>query len=101
MIRSALLQSVFLVALAIPSGLARQYFPHGIAWNGRWPTSATSAEEAYKMMAKPGDPAFVPLAEMIEIQEKKSATIIDARSSDEYAAGHLPHSRSLPYYELD
>ncbi len=53
------------------------------------------------MMARPTDPAFVSLAEAIEIQESKKATLIDARSAEEYKAGRIPNSRSLPYYEMD
>ncbi len=87
--------------LSLAAGALRQFAPHGIAWNGHWPTESTSAEDAYKMMAREGDPAFVSLADVIAIQENKTATLVDARSSDEYAAGHLPGSRSLPYYEMD
>jgi len=53
------------------------------------------------MMARPGDPGFLPLAEVIEVQEKKQALLLDARSADEFNAGHIPGSRSLPYYEMD
>ena len=52
-------------------------------------------------MAKPGDPAFVSLQDVIEIQEHKSATLLDARSSEEFSTGHIPTSRSLPFYEMD
>ncbi len=90
-----------LIGLALPAGFLRQLAPHGIAWNGRWPTSSTSAEDAYKMMAKPGDPAFVSLADMIEIQEKKSAVVLDARSKEEFSAGRIPMSRNLAYYEME
>lgn len=53
------------------------------------------------MMAQPGDPGFVPLAEVIDIQEKKLAVILDARSVDEFKAGRIPGSRNLPYYEME
>ncbi len=52
-------------------------------------------------MARPDDPGFVPLAEVIEIQQKKTALILDARSVDEFKAGRIPGSRNLPYYEMD
>lgn len=52
------------------------------------------------MMAKPGDPAFVSLADLIEIQEKKRAVLVDARSAGEFGAGRISGSRSLPYYEM-
>jgi rhodanese-related sulfurtransferase len=94
-------QAAILIAAAIVVGLFRQTLPYGIRWNGRWPTSATSAEDAYKMMARPGDPAFVSLQDVIEIVREKTATLLDARSADEYKKGHLPSARSLPFYEMD
>ena len=53
------------------------------------------------MVARPEDPPFVSLADVIEIQASKSATLIDARTPEEFAAGHIQGSRNLPYYELD
>jgi rhodanese-related sulfurtransferase len=94
-------QALLICLLSLGAGALRQFARHGIAWNGRWPTESTSAEEAYKMMAREGDPAFVPLADVIAIQENQKATLVDARSAEEYAAGHIPGSRSLPYYEMD
>lgn len=53
------------------------------------------------MMAQPGDPGFVSLEEVILIQDKNLATILDARSNEEYNTGHIPNSRNLPYYEFE
>jgi rhodanese-related sulfurtransferase len=92
---------LILIGLAVPAGLLRQFAPHGIKWNGRWPTSSTSAEDAYKMMARPDDPGFISLAEVIDLQQKGAATLIDARSTEEFKAGRIPGSRTLPYYELE
>jgi len=100
-LRSPLVQATFLLFFALVAGTFRQLAPHGISWTGRWPTDATRAEDAYKMMAKAGDPAFVGLDEAIRLQETKSAVFLDARSSSEYAAGHIPEARNLPYYELE
>jgi rhodanese-related sulfurtransferase len=94
-------QVLVLGLLSLSAGALRQLAPHGIAWNGRWPTQSTSAEDAYKMMAREGDPAFVSLADAITLHETRHATFLDARSADEYAAGHIAGSRSLPYYEMD
>ena len=87
--------------LAIIGGAVRQWAPYGISWLGRWPTSSTSAEEAYNMMAKPGDPPFVGLADVIRVQRGKSAALLDARSSKEFKEGRIPGARNLPYYELE
>lgn len=53
------------------------------------------------MMARPGDPGFVSLQEVIAIQEKGEVRLLDDRSKEEFAAGHIPHSKNLPYYEFD
>ena len=90
-----------LLGLAVAAGNLRQLAPNGISIAGRWPTSSSSAEDAYKMMAKPGDPAFISLAEVIDIQNKKTALLVDARSVEEFSAGRIPGSRNLPYYEME
>jgi len=94
-------QAFWLLIVSVALGAIRPHLPKGILWNGRWPTAETSAENAYRMMAQEGDPAFIPLEEVIDIQAKGSATIIDARTNDEFKAGHIPGSRNLPYYAID
>lgn len=91
----------FFIGLSLVLGAVRPFFPRGIAWNGKWPTSSTSAKDAYDMMAKYGDPSFVSLQDVISIQEKKEAVLLDARSAEEYKAGRIPDSRNLPYYEFE
>ncbi len=93
-------QAFGLLLLSIVAGGLRQTIPHGISWTGRWPTEETSAENAYRMMAQEGDPAFISLEDAIDIQSKKTATFLDARTNDEFKAGHIPGARSLPFYDL-
>jgi rhodanese-related sulfurtransferase len=93
---------VVLVVLSVAMAAVRQHWgPRSISWTGRWPTAATAAEDAYKMMAKPGDPAFVGLSEAIDLHDKKTATFLDARSAADFAAGRIPGARNLPFYQLD
>ena len=94
-------QLIFILCLSVVSGAARHFFPHAIAWNGKWPTISTSAEDAYKMMAKPGDPGFVSLQDVIEIQENKTAVLLDARSHEDFVKGRIPLARTLPFYEME
>lgn len=93
-------QAALLVALSVGAGAVRAVLPGGIDWNGRWPTVNTSAEEAYTMMAREGDPAFTSLAEAIALHTA-GAVFLDARSSEEFATGRIPGARSLPFYELE
>lgn len=93
-------QIILLIFLSVSAGALRQLAPYGIKWTGHWPTTGTSAEEAYKMIAQEGDPAFLPFDEVLAIHKKNEATFIDARASDEYKQGHIPRARSLPYYEI-
>jgi rhodanese-related sulfurtransferase len=96
-------QIIFLGLLALTSGAVRQWAPNGVSWKGNWPSSSSTAEEAYRMMAKPGDPVFISLADVIRLSEDPSsgAVFLDARSSTEFSAGHIPQARSLPFYELE
>lgn len=95
------LEILILALLSLTLAFARQWAPRGIAWNGRWPTSATSAEDAYKMMAKAGDPGFVSMPEALDLQKKKSVVFLDARSKEEFDQGRIPGARHLPFYEMD
>ena len=95
------IQLLILFVLSVSSGLARQYFPLGISWTGQWPTDQTSAYEAFRMLAKDGDPYFVSLDETRTIQKEKSGFILDARSSQLFSEGRIPNSRNLPFYEID
>jgi len=94
-------QAFFILSLSLLFGVARQYFPQGIKWAGKWPTSSTSALDAYNMMAQEGDPPFVSLEEVIELQRTKSGVLLDARAYKEFIQGRIPDARSLPYYEID
>lgn len=97
---TALRQAALLLLLAVVGGAARQFLPDGVRWAGRWPTADTSAEDAYKMMAHAGDPPFASIAEAIAMHNN-GILFLDARSHEEYVAGHIPHARNLPYYEID
>ena len=99
--KSAISQSILLLVLAVLLGLVRQSAPHGIRWNGQWPTEKTSALAAYEMMAEENDPPFVSLQETIQAQQKKSAILLDARASEEFQKGFIPGARNLPYYEIE
>ncbi len=90
-----------LVSISVAAGLIRSQLPGGISFAGRWPTSTTTAQEAYAMMAKPNDPPFVSLSDVITLHQEKKALFIDARTNYEFKLGHIPGARSLPFYELD
>lgn len=96
----SLAQAAVLIFLAVAFGAARAFFPDGIHWTGRWPTADTSAEQAYKMMARPSDPPFASIAEAMALHSG-GAVFIDARATEEYQAGHIPGARTLPFYEME
>jgi rhodanese-related sulfurtransferase len=96
----AFARAAVLILLSAGAGALRQAFPDGIHWSGRWPTAETSAEDAYKMMAQPGDPPFASLAQAIALHNG-GALFLDARASEEFAEGHIPGARNLPFYELE
>lgn len=93
-------QTVALVLFSVLFGFARQWAPGGIDWNGRWPTDANSAREAYDMMARPDDPPFISLEEVIELHNRRVVTLVDARSTEEFEKGRIPGAVSVPYYDF-
>ncbi|OVE77609.1 hypothetical protein BVX98_02230 [bacterium F11] len=94
-------QALLFLVLAVAVAVVRHGFPNSISWKGYWPTSSTSAEDAYKMMAQEGDPAFLSLQGAIEIHRKNEAIFLDARASKDFIAGRIPGSRNLPFYEIE
>ncbi len=98
--KRAVLQAGVIVALALLASVARGFLPNHIAWNGRWPASDTTAEDAYKMMSQAGDPAFVAIGEAIELH-RHGERFLDARDAGEYKAGHIPGARTLPFYDME
>lgn len=90
-----------IVGVALFFGVLRQWGPRGISWNGQWPTNETTAEEAYKMLAKPGDPSFIGLSDVINKVKNPDVRFIDARSNADFKAGHIPGAKNLPYYDLE
>lgn len=97
---AAIRQSVFLLAAAALLGFSRPFLPRGISYFATWPTDATSAGDAYAMMAQAGDPPFISLQTAIEVHEKGKAVFLDARAHDDFVKGRIPGARSLPYYDL-
>lgn len=98
--RRAVLQAAVLLSLAVVAGALRQTLPGGLSWNGRWPTAETSAEDAYKMMSREGDPVFAPVGEAISLH-RAGARFLDARDAAEFAAGRIPGAHNLPFYDLE
>jgi rhodanese-related sulfurtransferase len=79
----------------------RQLAPHSLPWRGHWPSSSSSAIDAYKVFAKPGDPGFLSLRDAQAEQRAGKSVFLDARSPSEFNQGHIPGARNLPFYELE
>lgn len=94
-------QTALIIFLATILGAVRQFAPNGLHWIGKWPTASTSAKEAYGLMARPGDPPFLSLAEAIGAESKKNGIILDARDKNLFKEGHIPGALNLPFYEYD
>lgn len=88
-------------AVSFGVGLVRQNLPKGITWRDTWAKAEVSAEEGYKAVARPDDAPFISLADVKKVYEERESFFIDARSSKEFAEGHIPGSRNLPFYEMD
>ena len=99
--RAVLAPATVLLLLAAASGEIRSLLPGSISWKGAWPTSGMSSEEAYRLVAQPTDPPGISVADALTLQHRHDATFLDARSADEYKAGHIVDARSLPFYEMD
>lgn len=93
-------QAAFIITISIFLGGIRQLIPGGIGWAGNWPKKGTSSLDAYNILARADDPAFIDLTDVVKHQQNKDAVILDARGRELFLAGRIPGSRNLPYYEI-
>ncbi len=101
-VRRALLQSsvsaqvvVLIVAAVVCGAVASALHPRGIPWVGEW------ARRVEALAERDGIPV-VGLARVKELTDRGGGMILDARSVESYAAGHVPGALSLPrgtFYE--
>jgi len=82
---------LILLFLSVVFGAVRQIGPGGIAWQGRWPTSDMTAQEAYSTIAQDSDPPFVSLTDAIRLHAEPNVVFIDARILEDFKLAHIQH----------
>lgn len=58
------------------------------------------ALNAYLNLPGSGEVGIITRQELAELLDGGDATVLDVRPREEYAAGHIPGARSLPFDEL-
>lgn len=82
-------------AMSILLGLAiNQFRSERLPLFGDWSIKA-------KLVTANGDRLEISFEEAEKLFMEKSALFIDARSMDDYANGHIPGARSLPWHDVD
>ena len=81
--------TILLLIAGVLGAVANLVSPHRIAWREDWARHVETAANAAGM-------PLVTLAETQAIVAKGTHILLDARSLDAYAAGHLPGAMSLP-----
>ncbi len=91
----AILQGVAILVLACLTALAANHFrPGGLPLVADWSPEA-------RLTLDSGDSLMVSLEEAGMLFFDRSALFLDARSSDEYAEGHIDGAVNLPWDEFD
>ncbi|MBI9086213.1 MAG: rhodanese-like domain-containing protein [Desulfobacterales bacterium] len=92
---NALWQAGGIAAVALILGFGVNAMrPDGIAWVGDWSAQARYADDA-------GDTMVIPLEEARGLFAAGSVLFVDARSEDEYVAGHIAGAVSLPWQRVE
>ena len=93
--RTALVQTVAILSIAFGLGLvANAVRSGGIAMIGDWSAKA-------RLTTSTGESLIVSLSEAEKMFTNKAALFMDARSKQEYDAGHIQGAISLPWHEVE
>ena len=93
--KTALLQAAVILVIAIILGLVvNTVRKDGIAVMGDWSAEA-------RLTTSTGERLIVSLSEAEKMFEDKAAVFMDARSKEEYDAGHIQGAISLPWHEVE
>ncbi len=89
----AVLQALFIIVLSIMLSLTINYFRSSpMPLIGDWSVKARLTTEA-------GDSIIVSMEDAIILYEDHAAVFVDARSSEQYAEGHIKGAVSLPWHD--
>lgn len=92
--RQALWQAALLLVLAGAAGLAFNHFrATPLPLVSDWSPSA-------RLKAATGEDMTIPIEQAAEFYDMREAVFVDARSADEYAAGHIAGAINLPFEEV-
>ncbi len=96
-------QIIVLLILSTMAGVAVNALrPDGISFIGRWPSrTGDGSGPVVPPSAQPGDAPFVTLNEAVVKYQSPGIIFIDARSPEDFAAGHIVRSINIPYDFLD
>lgn len=96
-------QIIVLLAVSTVAGVVgNSVRSGGISLVGNWPTR-TSGDSAAIVppSAIEGDPPFITLDDAVAKYQTPGIVIIDARSPEDFAVGHVVRSINIPYDYLD
>jgi rhodanese-related sulfurtransferase len=103
MMKNWIVQIIVLLAVATVAGVvANGVRSNGISTVGKWP-SRTSGDSAAIVppSAIEGDPPFITLDDAAAKYQNPDIVIIDARSPEDFAYGHIVRSINIPYDDLN
>lgn len=98
-----LIQIVLLLAVSVLAGVViNAVRPDGISLIGNWPSHTSGGSgPVIPPSAVEGDPPFVTLDDAVAKYQTPEVVFIDARSPEDFAAGHIVRSMNIPYDYLD
>jgi len=97
--KPAVRQAVYLVLISALIGiLANAVNPRGISFRLQAPEYFGS--EALTNVQPGQKPPLVDTGQIRQLLDSKAALLIDARSAEEYASGHIPAAINIPYEDL-
>ncbi len=99
--RAALKEALFIVIISAVLGLAANTLnPRGVSVAARRPTAAPAADSLLAADAVDGPPV-VDRRQVLNLLEGGKALLIDARTPEEFAVGHIPGAVNIAVDRLE
>lgn len=101
--RKTLFQAFFIAAISVILGFANHVVnPNRAKISKERPNAQITDDSTFEIdkISKIDGPVVLSKEQLLKLRQQDNVIIIDARSIDEYASGHIPDAINIPFEQL-